>query len=152
MNTHGIQQFVEALRGEAFEEGVGVPLGAHSVDYLAAFEIRLYHFVHRVDVVLTVAVNAYCDIAHILRFHETRQHGVLMSAVAALGNADVVFVLVGELLDYVPGIVLAAVVYEHHAAVAGNKPFGGKLVYFRKELRCSYRKHLLLIVAGDNNY
>ena len=151
LGPHGGEELVEALGGEALEEGVGLPAGAHAVDHLAAVEIGVDHLVHSVDVVLTVAVDGDGDVTLVARLHEPGEHRVLVAAVAALADADIVLVLCGELADDLPGLVLAAVVDEEDAAVLGDLARGAQVPELLQEQRSGQRKDRLLIVAGDDD-
>ena len=125
---------VEALGGEPLEEGVGVPAAAHAVDYLGAVQILFDHLIHGVDVVLTVAVDGDGDVAAaaVERLHQPGQHGVLVAAVPALGDADEVIILRGELLDEGPGGVAGAVVDEEHPALLATRPAAERsFIFFR---------------------
>ena len=85
------------------------------------------HIVHRIDVVLPVAVNGDRHVTAVLRFHQSGEDGVLVSPVAALGDAKEMRVLFGELADDCPCAVTAAVVDEQDAAVFGDEPLRGQL-------------------------
>lgn len=151
LRAHHREELIEALRGEALEEGVRLAAGAHAVDDLAAVEVSVDHRVHRVYVVLPVAVNGDRDIAFVLRLHEPGKNGVLVPAVAALADADIMLVRLRKLLDDVPRIILAAVVYEKHAAVGAYLARGGKGLELFEEHRRGDWENLLLIVAGNND-
>ncbi len=119
---------IEPLGGEPLEEGVGIPAAAHTVDHLGTVQIFLHHFVHGVDVILSVAVDGNGDIAAaaVQRLHQTGQHGVLVTPVPALGNADVMLVLSGKIADQLPGFVLGAVVDEQHPAFVADQALPGQ--------------------------
>ena len=121
LGPHGVQQLVETFCRKALEEGIRIALGTHAVHNFAAIvHIGIYHGVHGVDIVLTVAVNGDGDIALVLGFHQTGQHCVLVTAVAALADADVVLVALGQVADDGPGFVLGAIVDKQHAAVIAD--------------------------------
>ena len=104
--THSIQDFVETLGGKTLEKRVGIPLAAHAVDDIATVAVGIHHAVHGVDVVLAVAVDGNGDVAAALCLHQARQHGVLVAAVAALADADVMLVTGGQFVDDSPGAIL----------------------------------------------
>ena len=54
--------------------------------------------------------------------HQPRQHGVLVAAVAALGDADIVLVLCGKALDQLPRFVAGAIVDKEHPAFIADQP------------------------------
>ena len=151
LRAHHCKELIEALRGEALEEGVCLAAGAHAVDDLAAIEISIDHRVHRVYVVLPVAVNGDRDIALVLRLHESGKDGVLVPAVAALADADIMLVRLCKLLDDAPCVILAAVVYEKHAAVGADLARCGKGVELFEEHRRGYRENLLLVITWNND-
>ena len=151
LRAHHRQEFIKALCGGALKKRIGLARGSDAVDDLAAVVIRPHHLVHRVYVVLTVAVYRDAYIAHILCLHETGEHGGLMTAVAALAYADEMLVAACKGAYYLPGVVAAAVVNEHDAAVVGNEPLRGKVLYLSEKLRRGYRQYLLLVVARYNN-
>ena len=68
--------------------------------------------IHRVDVVLTVAVDGNGNVALVLGLHQTGENGVLMAAVAALADADIMRVLACKITDELPSAVFGAVVDE----------------------------------------
>ena len=148
-----VHHMVEALGGEPLEEGVGVPAAAHAVDYLGAVQILFDHLVHGVDVVLTVAVDGDGDVAAaaVERLHQPGQHGVLVAAVPALGDADEVIILRGELLDEGPGGVAGAVVDEEHPALLADKARCGEVVYLFQEQGGCDGEYLFFIVAGNDD-
>ena len=147
LRAHRGEEFIKALRGEALEEGVRLAAGAHTVHDLTAVEIRVDHRVHGVDVVLSVAVDGNRDVAVLARLHESGKDRVLVAAVAALADADIVLVPFGKLRNDLPRPVAAAVVDEHDPTLGTYFTHSGKLVYLCKEHRRRYRQHRLLIVA-----
>ena len=82
LRPHEIHHPVEALGGEALEEGVLFPGGAHAVDHIAPGVVLLHHGVHRVNVVLEVGVHGDGHVAPLLRRHQPRQQGILVPPVA----------------------------------------------------------------------
>ena len=144
---------VEALGGEPLEEGVGVPAAAHAIDHLGPGEILPDHLVHGIDVVLTVAVDGDGNVAAaaVERLHQPGQHGVLVAAVAALGDADEVLVLSGKLLDEGPCGVAGAVVDKEHPALLADKARCGEVADLFQEQGGRDGQHLLLVVAGDDD-
>ena len=144
---------IKALGGEPLEEGVGVPAAAHTVHHLGTVQILFHHLVHGVDVVLTVAVDGDGDVAAVAvqRLHQPRQHGVLVAAVAALGNADIVLILRGKALDQLPRFVAGAIVDEQHPALVADHAFFGEAGDLLQEHRRCNGQHLLLVVAGDHD-
>ena len=151
LGAHECQELIECLGGEALEESVRLAAGTHAVDYLAAVVPCVNHCVHGVYVVLTVAVDADGHIALVLCFHQTCQHGVLMAPVAALADSDKMLVLFCQFADYIPGIVAAAVVHEHDAAVFRYPAVFYQLLQFFEKLRGGQRQHFLLIIAGNHH-
>ena len=151
LRAHHRKELIEALRGEALEEGVCLAAGAHAVDDLTAIEISIDHRVHRVYVVLPVAVNGDRDIALVLRLHESGKDGVLVPAVAALADADIMLVRLCKLLDDAPCVILAAVVYEKHTAVGTYFARSGKGIELFEEHRRGYRENLLLVITWNND-
>ena len=151
LRAHHREELIEALRGKALEEGVRLAAGTHTVDYLAAVEVSVDHRVHRVYVVLPVTVNGDRDIALVLRLHKSGKDGILVPAVAALADSDVMLVRLCKPLNDAPCVVLAAVVYEKHAAVGAYLARGGKGLELFEEHRRGDRENLLLIVAGNND-
>ena len=128
LRAHGGEESVKALRGRAFKEAVGLAVISYTVDDIAAVKIGTNHIVHRVYVVLPVAIDGYAYIAVVLCLHNSGKHGVLMAAVAALAYAYVVLVARSKGADNIPRSVAAAVVYKQYAAVFGNELFFGKLM------------------------
>ena len=59
-----------------------------------------------VSVSYTHLVDGDGDVAAALGLHQPGQHGVLVAAVAALGDADIVLVLRGKILDQLPCCLL----------------------------------------------
>ena len=106
LRAHGVEDFIEALRGKAFKKRVCLALAAHAVYDVAAVAVGVHHGVHRVDVVLPVAVDGNRNVAAAFRLHQARQHGILVAAVAALADADVMLVTGGQFVDDFPGAVL----------------------------------------------
>ena len=107
----------------------------------------------RVDVVLTVAVDGDGDVAAVAvqRLHQPRQHGVLVAAVAALGNADIVLVLCGKALDQLPRFVAGAIVDKEHPAFIADQPLCGQTVDLFQKHGCCNGQYLLLVVAGNHD-
>ena len=103
------------------------------------------------DIILSVAVNGDRDITLILRFHQSRQHRRLMTAVSGLGDSQIVRILCGIVTDQTPGMILTAVVDEENPAVFRNSLLFDQKIQFRKKLRSGYRKNLLFVVAGYHN-
>ena len=153
IRAQSVHHMVEAFGSEPFEEAIGIAAAAHAVDHLCTVQILFYHLVHGVDVVLTVAVDGDGDIAGaaVQCLHQTGQHGVLMAAVTALGNADVVLVRGSKALNQLPCLIFGAVVHEQHPALLAHKALCGKAVdLFQKHGRCN-GQHLLLVVAGNHD-
>ena len=69
LRPHEIHHPIEPLGGEALEEGVLFPGGAHAVDHVAPGVVLLHHGVHRVDVVLQIRVHGDGHVAPIRRYH-----------------------------------------------------------------------------------
>ncbi len=153
VRAQGVHHVVEALGGEPLEEGVGVPAAAHAVDHLGTVQILFDHLVHGVDVVLTIAVDGNGNVAGaaVQRLHQPGQHGVLVAAVAALGNADIVLVLCGKALDQFPRFVAGAIVDKEHPAFIADQPLCGQTVDLLQEHRRCNGQYLLLVVAGDHD-
>ena len=128
LHAHGVQEPVEAFGGEAFEKSIGLSGGTHTVDNLVACVVLTHHLVHGVDVILSVAVDGNGDVTAVKRFHQSGQHSVLVTAVAALGNAEVMLILFGQLCDQLPGSVPAAVVHEQNPAVFRDQAKVGKFL------------------------
>ena len=151
--AQGVHHMIKALGGEPLEEGVSVPAAAHTVHHLGTVQILFHHLVHGVDIVLTVAVDGDGDIAAVAvqRLHQPRQHGVLVAAVAALGNADIVLVLCGKALDQFPRFVAGAIVDKEHPAFIADQPLCGQTVDLFQKHGCCNGQHLLLVVAGDHD-
>ena len=80
-----------------------------------------------------------------------RQHGVLVAAVAALGNADIVLILRGKALDQFPCFVAGAIVDKEHPAFIADQPLCGQTVDLFQKHGCCNGQHLLLVVAGDHD-
>ena len=148
--AHFVQQLIEALGGEAFEKRIGIPVGTNAVDHLIALSIGRHHFVHGVDVVLTVAVDGDGNVAAVLCLHESGQYGVLVSAIPALANAKKMGILMGETGDDVPGGILTAVVHKQHPAVRGNVSRSGQVGELFQKLRSGNGQHRLLVIAGND--
>ena len=146
-----LHQPVEALRGRALEEGILIPPGADAVDDFRAFQVFLHHPVHRVDVVLAVAVDGDRDIAAVLCLHQAGQHRVLMAQVPALADPDIMFVRSRQFPDDVPGPVFRAVVDEQDPAVCADPVRFRQFPELLQEHRGRQGKHLLLVVAGDHD-
>ena len=106
LRAHGVEDFIEALRGEALKKRVCLALAAHAVHDVAAVAVGVHHGVHRVDVVLPVAVDGDRDVAAAFGLHQARQHGVLVAAVAALADACIVRVTRSQVTDNFPRPVL----------------------------------------------
>ena len=153
IRAQGVHHMIKALGGEPLEEGVGVPAAAHAVHHLSTVQIFFHHLVHGVDIVLTIAVDGDGNIAAVAvqRLHQPRQHGVLVAAVAALGNADIVLVLCGKALDQFPRFVAGAIVDKEHPAFIADQPLCGQTVDLFQKHRCCNGQHLLLVVAGDHD-
>ena len=86
-NAEPGEKLIKALSGGSFEESIGIALCPNSVDYMASFVVGVHHLVHCVDIVLTVGVYGYGNIAKVPCFHKTCQQSVLVAAVAALSYA-----------------------------------------------------------------
>ena len=127
LGAHGVEDFIEALRGKALKKRVGVALAAHAVHDVAAVAVGVHHGVHRVDVVLAVAVNGNRNVAATFGLHQARQHGILVAAVAALADADIVRVTRSQVTDNFPRPVLRAVVHKQHAAFRADLARGGQV-------------------------
>ena len=106
LRAHGVEDFIKALRGKAFKKCVGLALAAHAVHDVAAVAVGVHHGVHRVDVVLPVAVDGNRNVAAAFGLHQARQHGILVAAVATLADADVMLVTGGQFVDNFPRPVL----------------------------------------------
>ena len=128
--AHGIHDMIKALGGKSFKEGVCFALGAHAVHDLGTLQVFVDHAIHRVDVVLTVAVNRNGNVALVLGLHQTGENGVLMAAVAALADADIMRVLACKITDELPSAVFGAVVDEADAALVTDFSGRGKAVDF----------------------
>ena len=85
------------------------------------------------------------------RFHQARQYGVLVAAVAALRDADEVLILRGKALNELPGLVAGAVVYEQHPAFLAHKALCSEALDLFQKHGCRDGQHLLLVVAGDHD-
>ena len=151
LRPHCREQLIEALGSETLEEAVRLPARAHAVDDVIALQILLHHLIHGVDVVLPVTVDGDGDVAAVLCLHEAGQHGILVAAVAALGNAEIVRILFCQVFDDLPGVVPAAVVDKQHAAVLADFPGGGEVLHLVQELRSCYREYRLFVVAWDHD-
>ena len=112
LGAHRVQQLVEALRRKALEKGVGLALAAHAVHNITAVAVGVHHAVHCVDIVLPIAVDGNGDVATALSLHQARQYGVLVAAVAALADADIVCIAGRQLVDDFPRAVLGAIVHK----------------------------------------
>ena len=149
--SHTLQQPVKALRRESLEEGVLFARASHAVDYLGSLKVFVHHFVHRRDVVLTVAVDGYGNIAQIPRFHKTGKQCALVSPVAALGNALEIFAFPGKSADDIPCGVGAAVVDKQYSAIGTDFVFRDEFFqFFEEELACD-GQNLFLVIAWDNH-
>ena len=151
LGPQGIQQLIEAFGGKALEKGVGVPLAAHTVHNITAVTVGVHHAVHGVDVVLTVTVDGDGDVAAALGLHQPGQHGVLVAAVAALADADIVRIARSQLIDDLPCAVLGAVIYKQDPAVRADFACSGQIGELLQEHRRSDGQNFLLIVAGDDD-
>ena len=151
LGPHRVEKFVKPFGREALEKGIGIPLGTHAVNNLAAVAVGVHHCVHRVDVVLAVAVDRDCDIAAVFGFHQTGQHGVLVAAVAALADADVVRVAVCQLGDDLPCFILRTIVDKEHPAFGADFSGGSQICNFLQKHRRRDRQHGFFIVTGDDN-
>ena len=151
LGPHGVEQLVEPFGGEPLEKGVAGAAAAHAVHDLAAVPVGVHHRVHRVDVVLTVAVDGNGDVTLVFGFHQTCQHGVLVAPVAALADADIVRVLLGQVTDDGPGLVLGTVVDKQHPAFRADLARGGQIGDLLQEQRRRDGQDLLFVVAGNNN-
>ena len=153
VRTQSVHHVIKALGGEPLEEGVRIAAATHTVDYLGTVQILFYHLVHGVDVILTITVDGNGNIAGaaVQRLHQTGQHGVLVAAVAALGNADIVLVLRGKILDQLPCLILGAVVHEQHPALFTHKALCGQRMDLFQKHGCCDGQHLLFVVAGDHD-
>ena len=89
--------------------------------------------------------------AAVERLHQSGQHGVLVAAVPALGDADEVIILRGELLDEGPGGVAGTVVDEEHPALLADKARCGEVVYLFQEQGGCDGEYLFFIVAGNDD-
>ena len=76
-----------------------------------------------VDIILAIAINGNGDIAMVLCFHQTGKHGVLMAAVAALGDADVMFILLCQVTDDFPGFIPGTIVDKEDTAAVADFSF-----------------------------
>ena len=85
------------------------------------------------------------------RLHQTGQHGVLVAAVSTLGDADVVLILRGKILDQLPCLVFGAVVHEQHPALFTHKALCGQRMDLFQKHGCCDGQHLLFVVAGDHD-
>ena len=151
VRSHPVHEMVEALGGEPLEEGVGIPLGAHPVHHLAALMVGFDHLIHGVDVVLPVAVDADGDVAPAAGLHQATQQGVLVAPVAGKAEPLEMLVFGAETLDEGPGVILAAVVDEHHPAGRGDEALADQAFQFLQKKGRRYRQDLLLVVAGDDD-
>ena len=151
LSAHGIEQLIEALCRNALEEGVCITGCAHAVDNLTAVEIGIHHAVHGIDIVLPVTVNGNGDITAVHAFHKPGQHGVLVTAVSALGNALEMRILLREGRDDVPGSVPAPVIDEENPAVFRNLAGCGQVLELLQEHAACGREHFFFVIAGDNN-
>lgn len=105
LDAHPVEQLVKALCGEALEERIGVALAARAIHDRVSCLVLLHHVVDGVYIVLAVAVYGDGYVAKVLGLHEAREHGVLVATIAGLGDADVVGVLVGKVVDELPRAV-----------------------------------------------
>ena len=151
LGPHGVQQLIEAFGGKALEKGVGVPFAAHTVHNIAAVTVGVHHAVHGVDIVLTVTVDGDGDVAAALGLHQPGQHGVLVAAVAALADADIVRIARGQLVDDLPCAVLGAVIHKQDPAVRADFACSGQIGELLQEHRRGDGQNLLLVVAGDDD-
>ena len=106
LHTHFVHQLIKALCRGTLEPGVSIAAAADAVDNVAAFAILIDHSLHGGNVVLAVAVDRDRDITAVLCFHHTGKQRVLVAAVAALRDAEIVLVLTGKIANDVPGTVL----------------------------------------------
>ena len=72
------------------------------VHNITAVAVGVHHAVHCVDIVLPIAVDGNGDVATALGLHQARQYGVLVAAVAALADADIVCIAGRQLVDNFP--------------------------------------------------
>ena len=152
VGPQSVHQVVEPLGGEPLEEGVGVAAAAHTVDHLGTVQILLHHLVHGVDVVLPIAVDGDGDVAVVgFRLHQPGQHGVLVAAVPALGDADEVFIFLCEPADELPGGIMGAVVDEEHPALVADKALFGQRLELLQKHRGRDGQDLFLVVTGDDD-
>ena len=151
LSPQPVHQFIKALRGKALEKGIGVPFAPQAIYHFTAVQILFYHLIHGVDVVLTVTVYGNGDVAPVLCFHQSGQHRVLVAPVAALGNTHKMAVFPGQLLNNLPGFVLASVVDEQDFAVRADKALSFQLFHFLQEHTAGNGQHLFFVITGDNH-
>ena len=151
LGPHGRHQLVESLGGHPLEPGVGIPLGTDAVNHLIPGQVLVHHLVHRVDIILPVAVDGYCDITAVLRFHQAGQHRVLVSPVPALADSDAALVILCQFPDNLPGPVRRSVVHKQHPAVPADPAAVCQLGQLLSKHRGRHRQHLFFVIAGNNH-
>ena len=82
---------------------------------------------------------------------KAREHGILMSPVSGLGNAEVVLILCSKVRDDLPGEIFAAIIDKQNSRIFRNQSLPGKILNLLQKLRCSNGQHLLLVVAGNHD-
>lgn len=93
----------------------------------------------------------YITLTAVQRLHQPGQNSILVAPVAALRDADIVFVLGGKLRDQLPGGIPRAVVDEQHPALVADQPGPCQVGDLLQEHRGGDGQHLLLVIAGDND-
>ena len=154
VNEIGAEELHKAVvraGGRALEERIGGARGAHAADDAAALFVFFDHFIHRVDVVLQIGVDADGDVAPGARPHEPRGERVLVAAVADLAQTGEVRVAFVERADDAPRRVLRAVVHEHDAALRRDGARVDQIAELFPEHRRGERQSLFLVVAGHDN-
>lgn len=151
LGAHEVQKFVEALRRRALEPRIRRTARPHAVDDFGTTLICIDHALHRRDVILPVAIDGNRDVRLFLCFHKAGEDSILMAAVPTLRDADKMRVFHCELFYDFPCPVAAAIVDEEDAAVSGNLSLPKQQLQFVEEHVARDGKHLLLVVAGDDD-
>ena len=123
VSAETVQHLIVCLRSEALHKGIRVTVLTNPVNDVASLIVFKDHVAHCTDIVLSVIIDGYGDIAVFHSLHKTGYNSILMSSVTRKAYSLNVRILRTQFLDRVPGIIAAAVVNEQNAALVADKTF-----------------------------
>ncbi len=145
------QAVIKTFRRNSFKSRIGLPFLPYSVYDLTAVIICVDHRVHGVDIILTVTVNADCNIRIPLRLHKSCPKSILVPSVPGKCKSCKTGIRLRQFRDDLPCVVPGTIVYKQDFARLADLPVPDQGTYFFREHPARNGKHFFLIIAWHNN-